>query len=141
MDLQSTMTFALFDSQTMSESLTLVVALLMITISFVITAWAAFTLTLRKKSKTDQTLYILFSVLLATQPGVVFLLRNSFHASYLSAALFFLFILCSLAGSFLLFVLGIVLWFALRRERPFAIAAATCLSAAAFTALCFAILR
>ena len=116
-------------------------AALIVTISFVITTWAALTLALRKKSTTDRTLYIVFSVVLPAQLAIFLLLRGSFHAGYLSALLFILSVLFLVPGGLLLLILVIVPSFAFRRERPFAIITATCLSAVVFTALCFGIVR
>src|SRR5262245_28268850 len=91
----------------MSETFTLIVFLLMVTISFVAAAWAALTLALRKTSANDRALYVLFSLLLPAQLGVALLFRGSFYASYLSVALFGLSVLVAFVGSLLLFVLGI----------------------------------
>ena len=125
----------------MSESLTDVVFGLMVMITLVIAIWAPLTLATAQKSTTDRTLYVLFSVFLAAELAVTFLLRRSFHGSYVSAALFGLLILLSLAGSLLLLLLGVTLSFARRHERPVGTVIAACLSGAVFVALCVTLLR
>jgi FtsH-binding integral membrane protein len=113
----------------------------MVMITLVITIWAPLTLATAQKSTTDRTLYVLFSVFLAAQLGVTFLLGRSFHRSYVSAGLMGLLILLSLAGSLLLLLLGVTLSLARRHERPVGTVIAACLSGAVFIALCVALLR
>jgi hypothetical protein len=125
----------------MSESLTDVVLGLMVTMTLVIAIWAPLTLATAQKSTTDRTLYVFFSVFLAAQLGVTFLLRRLFHGSYVSAALFEFLMLLSLAGSLLLLLLGVTLSFSRRRERPVDTVIAACLSGAVFVALCVTLLR
>ena len=125
----------------MSESLTLIVLGLMVTITLLIAIWAPLTLAKAQKSTTDRTLCVFFSVFLAAQLGVTFLLGRSFHASYVSAALLGLHVLLSLAGSLFLLSLGVTLAFGRRHERPVGIVIAACLSGAVFVALCVTLLH
>ena len=94
-----------------------------------------------QKSTSDRTLCVFFSILLAAQLGVTFLLGRSFHASYVSAALSGLQVLLSLAGSLLLLSLGVTLSFARRHKRPVGTVIAACLSGGVFVALCVTLLH
>ena len=128
-------------SMRMPESLTVIVLGLMATTTFVIGTWAALTLVTVPKLRTNRGLYVFFSLFLAAEIVVAFLLRRSFHASYGSTALWGLLCLLALIGSLMLLLLGVAISFARWRERPVGPVMAACLSGALFVGLCIAFLR
>jgi len=121
----------------MSESLTIIVAGLMVAFALLVVFWTALTLVKTQKTREDHTLYICFSVSLAALLGIAFLLPRSFYSDYLLA----LFMLLSWAGSLLLLVLGVVISIGRRRERQVGTVIAACLSGALFIGFCVTVLR